>query len=874
MDAFVVDINHFRMINERFGSAYGDEVLCNISEKLREAVSDVEGIVCRREADTFMVYCPTGKDYKAILANATIGLHNNEEAINNRVRLRLGVYTNVDKSLDIERRFDRAKMAADTVRNSFTRTVGIYDDTMHERELYIEQLIEDFPAAIAQKQFQVYFQPKYDVRPKSPVLTSAEALVRWIHPKFGMVSPGTFIPLFEDNGLIQELDNYVWRETAAHLRYWKDHLGFSVPASVNVSRIDMYDPELIHKMQNILDENGLTTDDIYLEITESAYTENSEQIIDVVEKLRRIGFRIEMDDFGTGYSSLNMISSLPIDALKLDMNFVHSAFRENGDTRMLKVVIDIADHLSVPVIAEGVETEEQLNVLRDLGCAIVQGYFFSKPVPAAEFEPMLSERKGISEEALEPPQQPAPEVQNESPAQPEKRRTVELRITNYIFVILAFILAAALLITDSLISRGHQDVELANKNYISAELAAQNLAVGSDWLTASVRYFVYTGDLQYLNDYFEEANVTRRRDNAVADVEDLLGGTETDAYRSLSTALGYSNELMQHEFAAMRLVQLAYGYSDAEVPEEVTSIELSDEDIKASKEEKLEKASELVTGETYSSYKELIDTNADNCAEAVISSSEEALAEADNKMHWLLTLQNLLTILLMLAMLAETIFVTVLVRKPLTKLVKKMLRQEEVVPTGVAELQFVSRTYNEILHENRKKHQELTYEALHDGLTGLYNRNAYNMFIENIDTAHIALLIIDVDKFKAVNDTYGHDVGDKVLIRVSGLLMSNFRSVDIVCRFGGDEFVVIMTRVSSDMAQLVRNKIAHMNELLQNPTDGLPKTSLSVGVAFSDSKQSTGNLFKDADTALYSVKNGPRSGHGCAVFGDPGNDPQ
>ena len=241
-------------------------------------------------------------------------------------------------------------------------------------------------------------------------------------------------------------------------------------------------------------------------------------------------------------------------------------------------------------------------------------------------------------------------------------------------------------------------------------------------------------------------------------------------------------------------------------------------------------------------------------------------------MSRLITLQTILTILLMLAVLFETIFVTKLVRIPLTRLVEKMRRQAEVTPTGVAELQFVTQTYNDILHENRKKHQELTHEALHDGLTGLYNRNAYNMFMENIDTAHIALMIIDVDKFKVVNDTYGHDVGDRVLIRVAELLMSNFRSVDIVCRFGGDEFIVVMTRVSAGMAQLVRNKIAHMNELLQNPTDDLPKTSLSVGAAFSDNEQSTGDLFKDADTALYSVKNGPRRGCGCAIYGDPDNE--
>jgi len=395
MDALVVDINHFHMINERFGAAYGDEVLRRIGERVREMVRDTGGIVCRREADTFMVYCPHGKDYKEILDNAAIGLSEDDSA-NNRVRLRMGVYANVDKSLDIQRRFDRAKMAADTVRNSFARNIGIYDGTMHERELYVEQLIEDFPKAIAEKQFRVFYQPKFDVRPEIPVLASAEALVRWQHPTLGMISPGVFIPLFEDNGLIQTLDHYVWETAAAQIRNWKERFAFTVPVSVNVSRIDMYDPHLVDRFQTMLAKNFLSADELLLEITESAYTQDSEQIIATVNQLRTLGFHIEMDDFGTGYSSLNMISSLPIDALKLDMQFIRNAFRERRDTRMLEVIIDIADYLSVPVIAEGVETEEQLNALKAMGCDLVQGFYFSRPVPPEEYERFVLERKNLN----------------------------------------------------------------------------------------------------------------------------------------------------------------------------------------------------------------------------------------------------------------------------------------------------------------------------------------------------------------------------------------------------------------------------------------------------------------------------------------------
>ena len=392
MDAVVIDINHFHMINERFGKNYGDSILRKIGERAREIVQDSDGIVCRREADTFLVYCRHREDYQEVLDYASLGLAGDDSG-NSRVRLRMGVYYNVDKSLDVERRFDRAKQASDTVRNSFQQSIGYYDDTLHEKELFAEQLVEEFHTAIQEQQFCVHYQPKFDVRPEIPILASAEALVRWQHPTLGMISPGLFIPLFEENGLIKELDQYVWRKAAAQIRDWKDRFNFSVPVSVNVSRIDMYDPELIPTFVGILNEFQISARELLLEITESAYTKDSEQIIETVNRLRALGFKVEMDDFGTGYSSLNMISTLPIDALKLDMQFIRNAFKEGRDTRMLEVIIDIADYLSVPVIAEGVETQEQLHALRAMGCDMVQGYYFSKPLPAEEYERYVVERK-------------------------------------------------------------------------------------------------------------------------------------------------------------------------------------------------------------------------------------------------------------------------------------------------------------------------------------------------------------------------------------------------------------------------------------------------------------------------------------------------
>lgn len=393
MDAVVVDINHFHMINERYGKQYGDSVLGRIGERIRKVSRDLGGVACRRGADTFFIYCPRRSDYEDILEKLSEGLTGEGNASSNRVRLRMGVYANADKSLEIERRFEYARTAANTVKTGYAKAIGFYDAKMHQANLLRERLLEDFRPSLRAGWFSVYFQPKFDIRPDKPLLSSAEALVRWNHPELGMISPAVFIPLLEDNGLILELDEFVWRTAAAQIRDWKDRFGFSIPISVNVSRIDMLMPNLKSIFRDILESYRIESKDLLLEITESAYTGDSEQMVQMARELSgaEMGFRIEMDDFGTGYSSLSMLTNLPIDVLKLDMSFVKSAFGEKRDMRMIELIIQIAEHLNIPVIAEGVETEEQYLTLRELGCDFVQGYYFSRPIPAGEFEHFMTE---------------------------------------------------------------------------------------------------------------------------------------------------------------------------------------------------------------------------------------------------------------------------------------------------------------------------------------------------------------------------------------------------------------------------------------------------------------------------------------------------
>ena len=198
-----------------------------------------------------------------------------------------------------------------------------------------------------------------------------------------------FVPLFEENGLIQKLDRFVWAEAAVQIRKWRDKYGKVIPVSVNVSRVDITCMDLVEELQGIIKANSLDASTMVLEITESAYTDNSDQMIETVSTLRKVGFRVEMDDFGSGYSSLNMLASLPIDALKLDMEFVKKINNSEKDLQMVKLVIDIARFLKIPVIAEGVELENQYQALKDIGCDVVQGFYLSRPIPPEIFEKLI-----------------------------------------------------------------------------------------------------------------------------------------------------------------------------------------------------------------------------------------------------------------------------------------------------------------------------------------------------------------------------------------------------------------------------------------------------------------------------------------------------
>ena len=394
-DIIILNINRFHIINEIHGRSYGDMVLSEVGMCVKRYVEEKRGVACRNNGDMFYIYVPHQENPEELLWQVHVQLEDTIEDA--QTRIRMGIYSNVDKSLDVEKRFDCALLACNSVKGGYKASVAYYDKAMHEKEAYEERLIMEMDKALSEGQFVVYYQPKYAIQSGKPYLTSAEALVRWRHPELGMINPERFIAVFENNGMIHALDHYIWWKVAGQISEWKKKFGISIPVSVNVSRIDLLENNFVEDICNIVKESDIFPSEYMLEITESAYTEDSAGIISKVNELQGMGFHIEMDDFGTGYSSLNMISTLPIDVIKMDIGFVRHIHENDRDFKMVEIVMEIAKLLDVKVVAEGVELEAQHELLKKAGVDIIQGYYYSRPVPAEEFEKFIIERKELGD---------------------------------------------------------------------------------------------------------------------------------------------------------------------------------------------------------------------------------------------------------------------------------------------------------------------------------------------------------------------------------------------------------------------------------------------------------------------------------------------
>ncbi len=383
------DIERFRLINDIFGHEEGDRLLHYIAQRM-QAFYAGRGVFSRTDSDNFALCLPYERDalHRRFVENEA---ELREYDLPFDIVLVYGLYIIDDRTLPVSIMHDRAEMAKRTVKGNYVQRYAYYDDKLRQALLSELEIVNNMNSALQQGQFEVYLQPKCLL--ETGEIVGAEALVRWNHPTRGVLSPGAFVPIFERNGFIMKLDAWVWEQVCRLLRKWMDQNEGQplIPVSMNVSRVNIYNPALVGTLTGLSDRYGVPRRMLELEITESAYAEDPKQLSGLVSELRTRGFPVQMDDFGSAYSSLNMLKEVSVDLLKLDMRFLFGNDQDGRGGTILSSVVRMARYLQLPIVAEGVETAEQARFLHSVGLAVGQGFYFHKPMPVEAFERLFAQ---------------------------------------------------------------------------------------------------------------------------------------------------------------------------------------------------------------------------------------------------------------------------------------------------------------------------------------------------------------------------------------------------------------------------------------------------------------------------------------------------
>ncbi|MCR5422201.1 MAG: GGDEF domain-containing protein [Bacilli bacterium] len=442
-----------------------------------------------------------------------------------------------------------------------------------------------------------------------------------------------------------------------------------------------------------------------------------------------------------------------------------------------------------------------------------------------------------------------------------KAKGIPIRKLNYIMAAITLIVSIVLLIVSYNTIAIYNNMNEKTEMFMEGQKCASDMQNASDYLTEQIRCFVESGEKEYLDAYFYESEVSKRREKALEKL--AVTFKESPEYQDLEKAKEQSMILMETEYYAARLAIEGFGYDVTTYPQAIQDVVLSNDDLLLTSEEMKTKARMLVFDDNYHNQKDVISTKTQECLNKLVAKLQVHQEEASRRFDTIIKVEQGLIIALIVIVLIIVALTTIQVIRPLIKAIPNIRDDKPIPISGSEEFRYLANTYNRIYEENKNQKEELAYEASHDQLTGVFNRKGFEELLITISHSKVALLLIDIDRFKRINDTYGHTEGDKVLLRMTKVVAKHFRSSDTLCRIGGDEFVMFINGIGEESSEVISNKIKDINIELEKGEEDIPPASISVGVAFGDNEDGM-KIYKKADIALYKVKESGRCD--CAFY--------
>ncbi|MEG0493322.1 MAG: EAL domain-containing protein [Clostridia bacterium] len=844
------DVDRFQLINSFFGTAEGDKLLKYIADCVRNTACQIEHFTYgRMESDIFCCCLPAEpQQLNQVVRDSRIKLVQFNPTYD--IVPSIGLYLIEDNSLSVETMYNRATQAAKTCKGNYVDYYAFYDQSMSQKLNLEQEITNEMNHALESGQFQIYLQPQYNIQQDQ--MYGAEALVRWIHPQKGIIAPGEFISVFERNGFITKLDFYVWEQACTCLRKWIDQGKKPNPISVNISRVHLYNPRLAENILQLVQRYELDPALLHLELTESAYTDNPTVAIDTIAQLQSYGFVILMDDFGSGYSSLNILKDIAVNILKIDMRFLSQTKIAGRGENIIASVVRMAKWLNIPVVTEGVETKEQMEFLKSIGCDFIQGFYFAKPMPVADYEALCDHGAtatllGKSNVSL--PAYHFDELFVQNP-QMEKQfgnsqqaaalyefsgKHIELIRANNAFHHLFGQTDEALKTLDMLnfVDEADRQTVLdaclacdAVDHKAVCEFVCRQTGGAPLWIREELAYVSAIGEKSILAGTLTDITLQKEIERELHHYRNsLLSHTE-----GCNTVL-IVDDALTNRMILRKIFENRYHILEAENGK--AALEILQEHKAKVDVILLDIMMPVMDGKAFLLQKQKTPE---------LDSIPVVMITADDSPEQQVT---------MLSLGASDYIV-----KPFIP---------EIVARRVKNVMGFNRHFKEMIRE----YSNMSEKVKTDQMTKLLNRTSAEEMITQQLNAHTglhAMMMLDIDNFKGINDSRGHIMGDIVIQAVAKNLREFFRQNDVVARMGGDEFAVFIDdipqrKLAEEKASELCKKLSHITINNENVM-----ISCSIGLVISDQESDTfETLYRDADKALYNAKcNGKCS---VSVFG-------